>query len=92
MNTVWINWKTWSILRKSANGEYNDHVATFGDRHRCEEYLNMKKEQHFFDTGSMDEAEKEWGMQNFLIDYTMILNRSTIARNFTKITFEEWNK
>lgn len=86
----WSHWKPWAILRKnSATGDYNRLVAFFLSRELCEEYISMKKERHFFDTGSMDDAENEWGMQNFLIDYSMLMDRKSIANNF-EIKFGDW--
>lgn len=91
--TTWGNWKTWAILIKDPEtGDYTRLIAAFSTRKLCEEYINFKKEQCFFETGSMDEAENRWGMNNFLIDYTMLLDRATIVQEFYPVDFgRDWS-
>lgn len=86
----WKNWKTYTIFRKNNEGKFVTHVASFGSRKLCEDYLKYRKEKCFFETGSMEEAEEKWGMQNFLIDYSLVLDRQTICQNFDNIDFSYW--
>lgn len=75
-------WRTWSILQKNDEGKYGLHVATFATRTECRNYLKFKKEEHFFSTGSMEEAESMWNEDNFLIDYSLVVDRVSITNNF----------
>lgn len=85
-------WKTWVIYRPVKDAEGKDRqffVASFARRTECEEYLEFKKEQHFFETGSMDEAEKQWGKHNFIVDYCYVMDRVTTMQQL-KVTPEQW--
>jgi hypothetical protein len=78
-------WKTWVIYRS----EDTTIVGCFPNRSLCREYLKFKKEQYFFETGSMEDAEKEWGEENFIIDYSLTLDRVTVFSNYS-IKCEAW--
>ncbi len=85
---VYTNSKMWNILRK---GEENpSSYAAFPSRKKAIEWLNFKKEQYFFETGSMEEAERNWGVDNFRFEETMVIYRNSIVDNFN-VDFNNWN-
>lgn len=78
--------KMWNILSKDGKNTY----GAFGSRRVAIEYLNMKKEQHFFETGNMEEAEQKWGVDNFRFEENMMLDRGTTMRKFAP-DLNTWN-
>lgn len=76
--------RVYSIIRK-----HNDsYVASFPTHHRCHEYMKFRKEQLFFDTGNMEEAEKEYGQSQYYIAYSFALEQSSIA--LFAVNFSDW--
>jgi hypothetical protein len=85
---VYRNSKMWNVLRK---GEENGGAyAAFTSRKFAIEWLNFKKEQHFFETGNMEEAEELWATDNFRFEESMVIYRNSIVDNF-KVDFNDWN-
>lgn len=85
MNSFSI-WRTWTIYRADTNQPI---VGSFNKRSLCREYLKFKKENCFFETGSMDEAEAQWGESNFIIDYSITIDRTSVFKNFNT-NCEDW--
>jgi hypothetical protein len=77
-------YKVYNILLKENDG----FVASFGTQQRCHEFMKMLKEQHFFDTGSMDDAEEEYGENSYYIEYGFSLIQTSVASWGAK--FSEW--
>jgi len=77
-------YKVYNILLK----ENDDFVASFSTQQRCHEFMKMLKEQHFFDTGSMDDAEEEYGENSYYIEYGFSLTQTSVASWGVK--FSEW--
>lgn len=68
--------------------------SAFSTRKMASEYIKMKREQHFFETGSMESAEAEWGESNFRFERVFTLTENSIMNiprrlkpNWTEI----WN-
>ena len=78
--------KVYNIHRK-VNGNEN-YVASFPTHQRCHEYMKLMKEQHFFNTGSMDDAEEQYGENLYYIEYGFALNQPCVAKYDVK--FSDW--
>jgi hypothetical protein len=65
-----------------------DYWASFGTQQRCREYMKFMKEKHFFDTGSMESAEEEYGEDSYYIEYGLALNQTSVAS--WNVNFSEW--
>jgi hypothetical protein len=78
------SYKVYNIIFKENDG----FVASFGRQQRCHEFMKMMKEQHFFDTGSMDDAEEEYGENSYYIEYGFALTQTSVASWGVK--FSEW--
>ena len=83
-------WTTWVIYQPLPDNDMG-FIAAFASRKKCREYLKYKKEQHFFENKDMEAAEKEWGEDNFIIDYSYNLTRSNLCYNFPGIELKSWN-
>lgn len=76
------------------NSSGNSIGSAFSTRKMASEYIKMKREQHFFETGSMESAEQEWGESNFRFERVFALTENSIMNipgglkpNWTEI----WN-
>lgn len=85
---VYTNSKMWNVLKKGE--EKPGSYAAFPSRKQAIEWLNYKKEQHFFETGNMEQAEEKWGLNNFRFEETMVIYRNSIVDNF-RVDFNDWN-
>lgn len=84
---------SWSVYRNnpSQNSDVNGYCgATFSSRKLCIEWLKFKKEQHFFETGSMEEAERIWGIDNFRFEQEAVIQRQELFKNFNP-KMEDWD-
>lgn len=78
--------RVYNIHRKVDGNE--NYVASFPTRQRCHEYMKFQKEQHFFNTGSMEGAEEEYGENSYYIEYGFAINQTCIATYDVK--FSDW--
>ena len=85
----WNGYYAWSIVDRNDNK--TGVGGAFASRKQCIEYLNYKKEQHFFETGSMELAEEKWGIDNFNFEQCFVLNRETVLDKFPKIDLNKWD-
>jgi hypothetical protein len=81
-------WLTWSILGKN---DKSKHLASFGSRQQCIKYLNYRKEECFFETGSMESAEEKWGLDNFVFEQTALINRESMLKHLPNIDLNSWS-
>lgn len=82
-------YKTWSIIHNDSNQDR--HMGSFVSRKKCIEYLKYRKEQHFFETGSMEEAEREWGLDKFKFEQTFVIPQDNVLRNFRGVDLNDWS-
>lgn len=47
------------------------------------------KQEYFFECGSMEQAEKEWGDNNFIIDRVAAYSRQETVINFSE-SISKW--
>lgn len=69
----------WSIITKDEEPRI---FACFGTRKACLNWLKMRREEAFFETGSMDYAEEKWGVDNFKFEEVFVMNRESFIKNF----------
>lgn len=82
-------YRTWSIIYNDSTGDH--HIGSFESRKRCIEYLKYRKELLFFDTGSMEEAERQWGLDNFKFEQTLVIPQDNVLSNFKGVDLNNWN-
>lgn len=79
----------WGIyVRKRLNHKNDLPIAAFPSQRLCRQYIAMRREFHFFECKSMDEAEEEWGDDKFIIDRTATFSRQNAYKQFGDPT--EW--
>lgn len=71
----------WSIRKKDDDSNVYAY-ACFASRKACLDWLKMKREEAFFETGSMDYAEEKWGDNNFSFEEVFAIDRQSFIRNF----------
>lgn len=82
---------SWNILRKDENTHVHAY-ACFGSRRACLDWLKMKREEAFFETGSMDYAEEKWGDDKFKFEEVFVIDRESFIRNFgSEYIGVKWN-
>jgi hypothetical protein len=86
MTNLWTNWKTWSICHKNSP---NRACGFFQRKSQCYEYLELKREHALFQYGCVNDEVTYWDKDNFIIDYTMTLDRETVCQHF-KPDFTRW--
>lgn len=82
----WNNWKTWSICHKD---KPLAAIGFFQKKSDCHEYIRLKREQKLFEYGCVNDEVSYWDDDNFIIDYTMTLDRATVCKYFN-IDFTVW--
>lgn len=82
-----VGWKIYNIVHKRAKGTF---YGAFATTEECNDFLKFKKEEHFFNTGNLIEADELWNPNNFIFDYGFSLDRNTIATTFIDVDFSEW--
>lgn len=79
----------WAIYTKD---EVPELRACFATRRICVDWLKHKKEEAFFETGSMETAKKLWGEHNFRFEEVFVMTRKSFVNNFDPVNFsEKWN-
>jgi len=84
----WKGYYVWNIIQKK---DGRGMLCAFLSRKECVEWLNLMKEQHFFQTGSIVDSEKEWGVDNFTFEQSLLLRRETVMENFPLIDLNTWD-
>ncbi len=67
----------WLIYRNDSGKSFG---RAFSTRKMASEYIKIKREQHFFETGSMESAEAEWGASNFRFERVFVLPESSLMK------------
>lgn len=80
-------WTTWSVCHKD---EPDGAIALFQSRAKAREYIELKREQALFQNGQVNEAVEYWNINNFIIDYSASLTRSSVAVLIEK-PLADWN-
>jgi hypothetical protein len=68
--------------------ENDAYIASFPTRQRCHEYMKFQKEQYFFTTGSMEDAEEQYGENSYYIEYGFALVQTCVATY--NVNFSDW--
>jgi hypothetical protein len=85
--TNYRGWKTWSVAHKD---DPERAIAFFQSRGRCEEYIDLKREQALFAAGRDNETVQYWNRENFRIDYSFTLCRPSVT-SIIAPNFNDWN-
>lgn len=79
----------WGIYTKDETPKLR---GCFFTRQLCVDWLKHKKEEAFFETGSMETAEEQWGEDNFRLEEVFVINRQSFVDNFDFSNFsKKWN-
>jgi hypothetical protein len=74
----------WGVFKRDSPSEKHElPIAAFPTRWQCQEWIEHMKEMYFFQTGSMEEAEREWDKSNYVIDRTAAYSRQDTAVSFS---------
>jgi hypothetical protein len=72
-------------IRRKVNGAF---VTSCRTQKHCHQYMKIMKEEHFFNTGSMETAEEQFGENSYYIEYGFALIQSCVASYYEG--FSDW--
>jgi hypothetical protein len=84
----WKGYHVWNIIEKETG---RGMLCAFLSRKECVDWLNLMKEQHFFETGSMEDAEEKWRLDKFTFEQSLLLRRETVMEHFPLVDLNNWD-
>jgi hypothetical protein len=77
----------WGIYDTQSDSDYP--IAAFWSKAKCWQYIDFMKQEVFFATGSMEEAEKAWDRNRYTVERTVVCSKKDTAKYFYE-NFDKW--